>query len=76
MIWNELDHKGRIATIIGIFFSLPYNIKFVIDFLIGIEIAQEVLYQMMAVNAISMVWFILPSSVIISGKGFSFEIKD
>lgn len=75
-LWEALDHKGRIATIIGILFSLPYNVRFIIDFYRGIEYSREALEGIILVNILAMIWFILPSRVEISGPKFTIKVED
>ena len=74
--WTALDHKGRFATIIGFAFSLPFNIKFTLDWYRGIEYSRENLETIIIVNVISIIWFILPSIITIEGPKFKFRIED
>ena len=75
-IWEALDHKGRIATIIGFLWALPYNVKFLIDWFAGIEYSQAMLESVIIVNVLAMIWFLLPSKIIMKAKGFEFTVED
>jgi len=75
-LWEALDHKGRIATIIGFLFALPYNMRFMWDWFSGVFYSREQLEMVIIVNVLAMVWFILPSTITIEGPKFKIEVKD
>ena len=75
-IWQALDHKGRIATIIGFLWALPYNVKFLIDWFAGIEYSHAMLESVIIVNVLAMIWFILPSKITMKAKSFEFTVED
>ena len=75
-LWEKLDHKGRIATVIGFFWALPYNVKFTIDFFNGIFYSREQLESIIIVNVLSLIWFVLPSKIIIEGPKFKIQVED
>ena len=75
-LWQELDHKGRIATIIGILFALPYNARFMYHFFTGVFYSREGLETVIIVNVLAMIWFILPSKIIIKGPKFELIVED
>ena len=75
-LWNALDKKGRIATIIGLLFALPYNARFMWDFFHGVEYSRGQLEMVVIVNAIGWIWFILPSKITISGPKFNLTVED
>jgi len=76
-IWTGLGEKGKVATIIGMFFAFPANTKFIIDFYRTIEYSRESLINLAVINVIAMVWFILPSKISIKGgKGFEIVVED
>lgn len=76
IIWDSLDKKGRIATIIGFLFAVPVNAKFLYMFFKGFELTNQMLISMMVYNAIGMVWFILPSRISLKSEKFTLEVED
>jgi hypothetical protein len=75
-LWEGLDHKGRIATIIGFLWALPYNVQFLLDWFNGIFYTREQLEGVIIVNVLAMIWFILPSKIIIEGPKFKIQVED
>ena len=75
-LWDALDHKGRLATVIGFIWALPYNVKFTIDFFGGVFYSREQLETVIVVNILAMIWFILPSKITIEGPKFKFIVED
>jgi hypothetical protein len=76
-IWKGLGEKGKFATLIGLCFALPVNIKFTVAFFKGIEYSRDSLINLAVMNCIAMIWFILPSRVSIKGgKGFEIVVED
>ena len=76
-IWKGLGEKGKFATIIGLLFALPVNIRFIIAFFNGVEYSRESLINLAVMNCIAMVWFILPSRVTIrAGEKFEITVED
>jgi len=76
-LWEALKEKGKIATLIGFFLSSPVNFWFMYCFFTSKVLTYDQLVQLAVINGIGMVWFILPSSIIIKGgKGFEISIKD
>ena len=68
--------KGVIATIIGLVFALPINIKFIIAFYNSIELSRDQLEAIALINVLCMAWFMLPSEIEIKSKIFTMVIKD
>lgn len=75
-LWDMLDKKGRVATIIGFMFAIPVNAKFLYLFFKGVELTNGMLTSMMVYNAIGMVWFILPSKILVKSDKLTIEIED
>lgn len=75
-LWLALDHKGRFATIIGMIFCLPVNVRFLFDFFGGEWYTREQMEVVIFVNIIAMIWLILPSTFSIKGSNFEMMIKD
>ena len=75
-IWKGLGEKGKVATIIGLFFAVPANGKFLYSVFKGIELSNQLLINIALMNCIAMVWFILPSKISIKGKPFEIIVED
>ena len=75
-LWKGIGEKGKFATIIGFFFAVPANVKFLFAFFQGTDYSRESLLNLCILNGIAMVWFILPSSITIKGSPFEIIIKD
>lgn len=75
-IWKGLGEKGKVATIIGLFFAVPANVKFLYSLYQGFELSNQMLINISVMNAIAMVWFILPSKISITGKPFAIVVED
>lgn len=76
-LWAALQEKGKIATIIGFFLSVPVNAWFMYCFFTSKVLTYDQLVQLAVINGIAIVWFILPSTIIVKGgKGFEITIKD
>lgn len=74
---NLLGAKGKLATLIGFFFSAPANGWALYQLYTGMLVTIEQLYVVLMMNTISIVWFILPSEITIrSGKGLEIVVKD
>jgi uncharacterized membrane protein len=72
-IWGE---KGKIASIIGFFLTVPANIRTTWLYFHGVTFTKEDLTVLVVMNMIGIIWFILPSSITISGTPFKLEIED
>ena len=76
-LWNSLAEKGRIATLIGFGLTFPVNGWSMVAFFSDWNVPEAKLWQIVIINAVGMVWFILPSKIIIeSGKGLKIQIED
>lgn len=76
-LWNLLKEKGKIATIIGMLLSFPVNVYALYSLFTNTNLTESQLWQIVIINAVGMVWFILPSEITIkSGKGLEITIKD
>jgi hypothetical protein len=75
-MWKLLAEKGKISTIIGLVLSFPINGYALFAFFTKTALTQDQLWQIVIVNAVGMVWFILPSTIRIKGKGFEVEVID
>ena len=76
-LWKLLAEKGKIATLIGFFLSAPVNGFALYSLFWNKNLSESQLWQIVIINAIGMVWFILPSEISIkSGKGLEIIIKD
>lgn len=77
LLFKLFEHKGIFATIIGIFISMPINIKVVYEFFSkGIIYTAEELVGVIIINLIGISWVVLPSYIIFEGGKIKFEIKD
>ncbi len=76
-LWKLLAEKGKIATVIGLLLSLPANGLALWSLFFDKNLSHDQLWQIVIINAIGMVWFILPSKISIkSGKGLEIIIED
>lgn len=76
-LWNLLAEKGKIATIIGVVLSMPVNSYALYSLFTNSNLSESQLWQIVIINSIGMIWFILPSEITIkSGKGLEIIIKD
>lgn len=75
-LWKALAQKGKISTLIGFLFAFPVNGKFLWDFYRNVIYSPDKLMMIVFINIVSMIWFILPSSIIIKGGNFEIEVKD
>lgn len=76
-LWKLLAEKGKIATVIGFCLSAPVNGFALWSLFTDIQLSESQLWQIVIINAVGMVWFILPSEITIkSGKGLEIIIKD
>ncbi len=75
-MWRLLKEKGKIATIIGFLLSFPVNFWALICLFSGSIVTENQLWQIVIINAVGMVWFILPSKIIIEGKGIKIQVED
>jgi TRAP-type mannitol/chloroaromatic compound transport system permease small subunit len=75
-IWEAFAAKGKLATIIGLAFSLPANIHFLIAYFQDVIVTEGQMEQLLWMNLIGVIWFILPSEISITGGKFTFLIKD
>ena len=71
-----LENKGRLATIIGLIFALPVEIKLTLSFYRNIELTRGQLITAAVLNGIAIIWFILPSIIEIKAGKFHFIVKD
>ncbi len=75
-LWTMLEKKGKIATIIGFVLSLPVNAKFIYLFFKGSVFEDNNLKAIIVINVVAMIWFILPSKIIIKSEKLTIEIED
>jgi len=76
-MWASWGEKGKIASIIGFLLSFPANGYALYSLFTNTSLSEAQLWQIVIVNAVGMVWFILPSRVSIkSGKGLEIIIED
>lgn len=76
-LWGLIKEKGKIATIVGFLFTLPYNGKFMYDFFTGgTDYSNDQLTFLVIVNVIGIAWFILPSKITMKGGKFKFIVED
>jgi len=75
-LWAALEQKGKIATIIGFFLAAPFNIWVLIKFFTAATVTTESLWVVSIMNGVAMVWFILPSAILLKSDKFTLEIKD
>ncbi|MCP4990797.1 MAG: hypothetical protein GY928_33590 [Colwellia sp.] len=75
-LWEMLEKKGKIATIIGFVLSLPVNAKFVYLFFTNQIFKEDFLKAVIVVNIVAMVWFILPSKISLKSEKLTIEIED
>ena len=69
-------NKGILATLIGLAFAVPVNIRIMYLFYNNVDISKNQLWTACILNAIAMVWFILPSKFEIISKLFTVKIED
>ena len=69
-------NKGVIATWIGMILSIPVNARAVYQYFNNIEMSEASLTALVVVNIIAMVWFILPSRIVIMAGKFEIRIED
>jgi hypothetical protein len=74
--WNLLQEKGKIATIIGFVLSLPVNTYFVYLFFTKQIFEDDFLKAIIVVNIVAMIWFILPSKILVKSDKLTIEIED
>ncbi len=75
-LWKLMADKGKIATIIGFCLSSPFNIWALWSFFSGSGATEDQLWTIAIINGIAMIWFILPSKILIEGKGVKIEVTD
>ncbi len=75
-MWKILKEKGKLATLIGLFLSAPVNIWALIRLFNDLFVSESQLWQIVIINTVGMVWFILPSKISIEGKGLKIEVVD
>jgi len=75
-LWQVLDHKGKIASIQGSLLAFPVNAHLVYSYFSKIELTEAQLLTAVILNGIAVAWFILPSTIEITGKLFSLKIID
>lgn len=75
-IWELIAEKGKIATLIGFFLSSPFNCWALWAFFTGEGATENQLWTVAIINGIAMIWFILPSKIVIEGKGIKIEVTD
>lgn len=76
-LWDLLGEKGKIATVIGIGLSAPFNARALMIFFTNPDSYTTPFLTALAVaNAIGMVWFILPSKISIKGGKFEIVVED
>ena len=75
-VWELWGEKGKVASIIGFCFTVPVNIRITWLYFQGTQFTKEDLTVLVVMNMLGMIWFILPSSISISGTPFKLEIKD
>jgi hypothetical protein len=75
-LWDILAEKGKIATVIGFVFAIPANGWAMWKLYRGTIVTVDQLWIVVVINAIAIVWFVLPSSIIIKSTRLQIEIKD
>ena len=85
------NHKGAIATLLGLFIAVPVNVYAIIflfslkpdDLPVQAEIVEKyftwlkIIFSGFSImNLIAIVWFILPSKIEISGKIINIKLED
>jgi len=75
-IWEMRGEKGKIASIIGFIFVLPANCRTTWLYISGTAFTKEELTVLVVVNMVGMIWFMLPSKIVISGSPFKLEVLD
>lgn len=75
-LWGILAEKGKLATLIGFGLTFPVNCWSMVAFFSGWNVPEAKLWQIVIINAVGMVWFILPSKIIIEGKGIKIQVED
>lgn len=71
-----MEKKGILATIIGLLFATPINIRLCFNFYHSIAMTDGQLKTAAVMNLIAMCWFMLPSEISIKSKLFTLVIKD
>lgn len=69
-------HKGALATVIGLLFAIPVNAKMIYSFYLNVDLSKDQLWTACILNAIAVVWFILPSVIKIESKFLNVIIED
>jgi hypothetical protein len=71
-----MNHKGYIATILGVLVVLPVNIQVVIRYFTKSAFSEAELITITVINILAMLWVILPSRITFEGGKFKFSIED
>lgn len=69
-------HKGAISSCLGFIMAFPINLYFIVQFYRGIEINRDNLEQIIIINMVAMIWYIMPSKIEIAGKIINIKIED
>ena len=75
-MWEMWGEKGKIASIIGFFFTVPANIRTTWLYFEGTAFTKEDLTVLVVMNMIGIVWFVLPSKITVQGTPFKLEVLD
>ena len=76
IIFKYLEKKGILATIMGLMFSFPINLRVAYCFFMEETMSDEQLMAACILNLIGMFWFMLPSVIVIKSKLFELRIED
>lgn len=75
-IWKMMGDKGKFATLIGLAFSVPANAHFLIAYFNDIVVSSASMENLLWMNAIGFMWFILPSRLTVKGPSIEISIED
>lgn len=76
IIWKALAEKGKFASMLGFFFAAPANGWALYNVYNGLIVTLNQMYVVTLINAISIVWFILPSKISIKWKSGEIIVED
>ena len=76
IIWKAIAEKGKFASLIGFFFAAPVNGWALYKLYNGLIVNIDQLWVVVVINAISIVWFILPSKISIKWKSGEIIVED
>jgi len=76
IIKDFLTHKGWITTILGAFIGFPVGTAMIIKYFTNPEFTQGELLTTCVIQALAMMFVILPSKVLIETKIGKIEVTD